>query len=328
MTTYNIDFKGCYESFPCKHSVKIIKNGITKNILMSGPDIVRLIIEKNIQVEYDDFLHFKYLFKSSNEYNFLDSLVNKKKLDIEIIDNSLTIYDFMYKDPTICFSANINRTCVPHYKVIHKCDFINNKFIYKNNNHSMLRCNIYKVICVDELEKEYCPEKVDMCINNIFIKTWYNTCVENLDIPNGIPIINNLEIIVHDTICKNVFLQLYLENIVNEKKSIIYRNNTYELLYEGNNLSNVLDLENIYSDIFFEFNNISLAKNICLSIENLNLLMDVPISFLKLKNNICVYKFCEQNYGINFKNLKFKIISEPQYIKIYGNKQNKIKYFI
>jgi hypothetical protein len=316
MKTFKINFSGCYESYPCKHTVTINDSGVITKLLMSGTEIIKLIMTKNIDCSYQDFQHFEYLFNSSAEHNFLNTLKNKvveKKIIFN--DDKQMMLDMMHESPEVTFSINQVRRCVEHLKVIHKCDKINSEFIYKNKNKML--CYISEIICFDSNGSQFCPNVVDIFIDNIFIKKWYSVCVDDFIIEHKLPVINNIKIIINDPNCADVFIKLYLEKDIGRSHCKLSRlSSTFELLYSGNKLLDSLKCNGVYSDIYFVFDNIELAKTISLH----NILINVPTKILKLKDNTCCYKFCELVYGIELNNFEFKIDSEPQNVAIYGKR--------
>lgn len=75
-TNYSID-NGCYESYPCQHYVRETATNIST--MYYSPEILNMIIEKNIKVSYNQLLHFSYCIDKSEYSKKLYLMLTKLK---------------------------------------------------------------------------------------------------------------------------------------------------------------------------------------------------------------------------------------------------------
>jgi len=319
MPNYEIDYNGCYESFPCQHLVSIDGR---QSCLLNGYNIIDIIIDNKIQCSYNDFKHFEYLFNKKEHFSYLEYLRNLKtnnKSQINFYDLHENIYDYMYKNPAMTVShKNFPRSVVKHTRLLHKCFKNNDQFIYKpNQKHSLY---LKEIIC----DNNIIPNKVELFIDNILIKTWYKDCCKNLKITEnyGIYVKEEIKIVVENNdVIENVFIDLLLNEMEFKPYSISL--NTTEILHTDNKryFSIKLNDNNVYSKIFLVFDDLTNINTISLTLNDILILDTVPKNYLNLKDNILSYKFCELEYGENIKDLTFDIEGEFNEIKIYGIKQ-------
>ena len=54
----------CYQSYPCKHYVCLKDN----RTMMGAREICDLIVDNKLEISYDGFKHFEYIFKDNPKY--------------------------------------------------------------------------------------------------------------------------------------------------------------------------------------------------------------------------------------------------------------------
>ena len=81
-STYYTIGSDCYESYPCQHYVTETTTNIST--MYYSPDILDMIIEKNIKVTYNQLLHFSYCFDKSEYSEKLNLLLTKLKNEHDI----------------------------------------------------------------------------------------------------------------------------------------------------------------------------------------------------------------------------------------------------
>jgi len=206
----------CYDSYPCQHMVTMETiDGKKKETMMNGREIGSLMMN-NLDVEtnvnYKFMRHFEYLFGNNRYHSFIDGeqkelkeiqpnkefndYLNQLKLKpkkIQIIFDPKLLENKESKSE-ITMSLHILRRVLDHNYVIHKLPKENNYF-YINSPDYKSENDMYKggyfmksFTIIDKINKHKCyPEKVELMIDNILVKTWYCDIMKTYDI-NLIPL--------------------------------------------------------------------------------------------------------------------------------------------
>ena len=303
------------------------------------------------------------------------SLIIKKKLEkkintINVISSTKLIDDSLCKNPNMTFTTKIYKSFVDCKQCILPCLKINDNIFewdinYDPNYSSYKLLNnlgvsfLSSIIFIKDGEKYY-PEKVDLYIQDKYIKTIYrelivgsdtnkfndfNTSIneKNYNITNSpfsLLSISKIKIIITDAnkIDQTLFSILYEKAEFHLKKLNIYYDGlceTHEILYTGNQSKiKITDLYGYYTDIRIVCNDLkNNIKTISLKNTDVTILKDIPVQLLKINDNIIGFSFImNSNYYSTNVNTGFKIDqnntleieldkkSQDVDIKIYGNK--------
>ena len=329
-------------------------------------------IYKYIGIEFHSYNDFNNLNNNDNN-NYFDKIkiIIEKKLEkkenkqenINLISSTKLIDDILCKNPTLTLTKKVHSEIVDCKQCILPCLKINdNIFEWDTNcdpNYSSYKLLnnlgisfLSSIIFIKDGEKYY-PEKVDIYIQDKYIKSIYKELIVGLDsnfkksnyfnssieekeynITNSpLPLLTNskIKIIITDTnkIDQTLFSVYYEKADIHLKKNLNIKKElfdglceTHDILYTGNQSNiKITDLHGYYTDIRIVCDDIkNNIKSISLKNTDVTILKDIPIKLFQIKNNIIGFS---SRLNSDFSNNKFHIgfkIDQENTLEIELNK--------
>jgi hypothetical protein len=192
--TISIDLKKCYESRPCQHNVTIIESsdtllGTPVTKLTRAPEIVKMIVDNNLDISYIKLTHFNEYFRGEYKDYFerkkYEYINRPKKINSVAKINSDNIYNYLHKDPHITFAKKVVRKAVESNILLYKCDKQKNNFVFNmaehpNHNKYLGKYHgnhyLQKIIVIVN-KKIYNPRILSFYVGDTIIKKWYRDCL-------------------------------------------------------------------------------------------------------------------------------------------------------
>lgn len=336
----------CYESYPCQHHVCLRGN----RTMMGAREICDLIVNNQLEISYEGFQHFEYIFKDNPKYGAYLRYLKNKMINMwndgiitdRFISDSYKLFDALNgRNPQITYSEKVFRRSTPNIfstiklkKVSYpesekRCDFIFNYDSLDSiiGNKSVIVKNFYCTSNPDELEVNWAGCKWN----------YYGKCMkpqfEFLEIP--LATAHDFKLTASgENMPDEIYASLSIDNGPPRGRSLpvnrlVYSQNLIGLA-EYPNENHIFDADGYYSTLFVWCEKMDDISSITLKINNIPLLFEVNPKHVKTTNNMIEISISGEMHGavLSDKSIQLSYESKDnQLIKLelYGNKQHIIK---